>query len=330
MQGHGGFPSEVWSTATISDENRKRAAEGAGISLRLRITLTFLVAGALLSALLSFTVYRIIDASLVGQARARVLELARLAAGAVNEQALARLEAVVLRGPGLVPAVESMADYRSLAGALDRVRSGDPRLVRSIFLFAPSADLRAGTFLISPSASRAGATFDLSDFPLARRAIVEKSACADERWADDPSAPGRVIRGWAPVQGQQGALLAAVGVEMADSEARLVLSNSVAVIFVVNAVVLALTLVVSLVLGTAFTRGIVSLERAVRSFDSTGMHARARAQQGTRLAGLLSASMTWPIPCSGTTIGPRRFSAHMAGSCPMSFSGSSARRASST
>ena len=63
-------------------------------SLRLKITVTFLIVSAIVSGLLSYTVYRILNESLLRQVQARVLDLAQLGARMVNVDSLARQECV--------------------------------------------------------------------------------------------------------------------------------------------------------------------------------------------------------------------------------------------
>ncbi|HUJ75244.1 MAG TPA: hypothetical protein VL359_10315, partial [bacterium] len=64
-------------------------------SLRLKITLTFLVVGFAVTALLSYSVYRVLDAGLLSQMQGRVLDLARLGSQMVDKDAMSRLAAGV-------------------------------------------------------------------------------------------------------------------------------------------------------------------------------------------------------------------------------------------
>ena len=179
----------------MPEKERARQPEAGGVSLRLRITLTFLLAGGLLSAILSYTAYRIIDASLLSQAQARVLDLAKLAAAAVDVESLSRLETGLAPYSGPAQSVQAggPAEYRSLSAALDRVRSVEPQLVKRIFLIAPSGDLGA-LWLVDAATSRVGLTLELSNLPEARRTLTEKKAFAADAWTEDPAVPGRILR----------------------------------------------------------------------------------------------------------------------------------------
>ena len=55
-------------------------------SLRLKIILTFLLVGSIVSGLLSYSVYRILDAGLLRQMQGRVLDLAKLGTHVVDVQ----------------------------------------------------------------------------------------------------------------------------------------------------------------------------------------------------------------------------------------------------
>ncbi|MGA2975506.1 MAG: adenylate/guanylate cyclase domain-containing protein [Spirochaetia bacterium] len=265
--------------------------------LRLKITLTFLLAGSVLSGLLAYTVFRILEMSLLNQMQARVLDLARMGSTLVDVGALSRLAAGLSPdpSPGQVDRIEGSADFRLVSDQLNRIRAVESRLAHFIYIFAPTRDPNTALYVVDGDvlAARAGADtgapissavshynsqFDLTDLPVARRVLAEKSPLVEDSWSYDPSFNVNSITGYAPLLGPTGGLIGALGIDMVDTDVRLILSNATTTVVIVTAAALLLTLAASILLGTLFSRGIVSLEGVVRSFDQNSFNVRAKVR----------------------------------------------------
>jgi class 3 adenylate cyclase/HAMP domain-containing protein len=262
-------------------------------SLRLKIILTFLLVGSIVSGLLSYSVYRILDAGLLRQMQGRVLDLAKLGTRLVDAESLARLKTQLSDGlsDDAVNEAESSADFRTVSEALNRVREVDPRLVHFIYTFLPTQDPDKATYLVDADvlAARAaqaeGTTaagnvshfsspFDVSDYPIARRSMAEKAAMVENAWSYDPDFKVNSISGYAPLFSRDGSFVGMLGIDMVDTDVRVILSNATTVTLAVIAAALVLTVASSILLGTFFTRGIVRLDRAVRTFDKDNLSVR--------------------------------------------------------
>ena len=279
---------------------RERGAGGRReviFSLRLKITLTFLIVGAIVSGMLSFTVYRILDASLLRQVQARVLDLAQLGARLVDSGILARLVSALGTDlpPERVHAIEGSPDFRVISDTLNQVRAVEERLVHYIYIFAPTADSNTARYVVDGDAlaarartaagqadqmdvSHFGSPFDLRTFLVPRRALAEKQPFVEESWSRDSEFHVNSISGYAPIFGRGGELLGVLGIDIVDTDVRLILAGATRITLVVIAAALALTAASSILLGTLFTRGIVSLERVVRRFDGKNLDARAQVR----------------------------------------------------
>ena len=265
-----------------------------GFSLRLKITLTFLVVSAVVSGLLSFTVYRILNDSLLKQMQSRVLGLSQLGAKLVNVDSLTRL--VGLLGAPVaedrVALIEGSPDFRVVSDALNAVRSIEGRLVHYIYIFTPTADPLKALYVVdgdvlparekqakggeaAADLSHFGSLFDLMEFPVPRRTLAERHALVEGAWSRDPEFHVNSISGYAPLFGRNGELLGALGIDMVDTDVRLILSGATRIALLVIAGALVLTVASSILLGTLFTRGIVSLDQVVRKFDGKNLDARA-------------------------------------------------------
>jgi class 3 adenylate cyclase/HAMP domain-containing protein len=253
-------------------------------SLRLKLILTFLLVGAIISGLLSYSVYRVLDAGLLSQMQGRVLDIARLGARIVDVDALARLKSRI-RGTMSdqeVAKVESSADFRKVSNGLIRVREIEPRLVHFIYTFSPAKDADTAMYLVDADVladptgdvSHFASPFDVSEFPVARRAMRDKTSLVENTWSYDPQFAVNSITGYTPLFSSRGDYVGTLGIDMVDADVRLVLSNATRVGFIAIAAALALTVVSSIFLGTLFTRGIVVLDRVVRTFNKDNLSVR--------------------------------------------------------
>ena len=262
-------------------------------SLRAKIILTFLVVGSIVSGLLSYGVYRVLDAGLLRQMQGRVLDLAQLGTRLIDVEALARLKAGIgdKLSDDAVDRAESSDDFRAVSEALNRVRAVEPRLVHFIYTFFPTADPATAVYIVDADVladrarQAAGETvkedishysspFDVSSYPVARQAMAGKAAMVENAWSYDPDFKVNSISGYAPLFSRGGQFVGMLGIDMVDTDVRLILSSATRVTLVVIAAALALTVASSIFLGTLFTRGIIRLDRVVRTFDKDNLEVR--------------------------------------------------------
>jgi class 3 adenylate cyclase len=277
----------------MSENAKKNGKPPLSFGLRVKITLTFLIVGAVVSGFLAWSMYRILNQGLLSQVQTRVLDLAQLGSRLIDADALARL--VSRLNPDLSPEqvarVEDSADYRAISAVLNDVRGIEHELVHYIYLFSPTAEpnnalyVVDGDVLADEARQKAGETvgdishfssaFDLSTFPVPRRVFALKHPLVEDHWSYDPDFKVNSISGYAPIFGRRGELLAALGIDMVDTDVRLILSNATRIALYVIAGALVLTVASSILLGTFFTRGIISLDRVVRAFDGKNLDVRA-------------------------------------------------------
>ncbi|HYW84748.1 MAG TPA: hypothetical protein VFB30_15905, partial [Spirochaetia bacterium] len=188
----------------MSENVQKDGKPRLSFGLRVKITLTFLVVGAVVSGILAWSMFRILNDGLLSQVQTRVLDLTQLGSRLVDPEALARL--VTKMNPDLSPEqvaqVEDSADYRAISSVLNEVRGVEHELVHYIYLFAPTADpnnalyVVDGDVLADEARQKAGETvgdishfssaFDLSTFPVPRRVLAGKHPLVEDHWSYDP------------------------------------------------------------------------------------------------------------------------------------------------
>ena len=132
----------------------------------------------------------------------------------------------------------------------------------------PDREAQAAGKEASADVSHFGSAFDVTDFPVARRAMAEKAPMVEEAWTYDPDFKVNSITGYAPLFTRGGVFVGVLGIDMVDTDVRAILSSATTVTLAVIAGALLLTVASSIFLGTVFTRGIVTLDRVVRSFNN--------------------------------------------------------------
>jgi class 3 adenylate cyclase len=280
----------------------------SGFSLRLKLILTFLAVSAAVAGLLSYAVYRVLDAGLLKQMQGRVLDLAVMGSQMVDKEALARLSAGLSSDVSdtAVESAETSTDFRSVSDALNRVRAVEKRLVHYIYTFAPTGDPKTARYIVdadvladreavaagkkvSEDVSHYSSEFDISTYPIAQQALARRAPMVEESWSYDTDFKVNSITGYAPLFSRDGGFIGVLGIDMVDSDVRVILANATTIMLAVFAGALLLTVASSILLGTVFTRGIVRLDRVVRTFDQDNLSLRVKVRSRDEV-GRLSAS----------------------------------------
>ena len=265
-------------------------------SLRMKIILTFFVISLAVSALLAVSTYRMLRGTLFQEMRNRVKNLAELGSLTIDRQALKRLIGGMSPGmsEGEVSAVVRGKEFRIVSDQLNRVRDTESRLVRFIYIFVPTGDENTALYVVDADEldtlqrrdageepgdeefSEHNSDFDVSAFQVARLAMKEKKSMVEEDYSYDDVFKVNSVSGYAPIFDEDGrTFLAMIGLDMVDTDVRKILTGATRLSLVITALALALALSTSVIFGTLFTKGIISLDRVVRRFSESDFGARA-------------------------------------------------------
>jgi class 3 adenylate cyclase/HAMP domain-containing protein len=280
------------------NQEKEKTAEPLRLtfSLRMKIILTFFVISALVSAFLAVSTYRTLNRSLFRELRNRVANLTVLGSAMVDKAALKRL--LRRMSPGLsegeVASIEKSWDYKTISDQLNTIRETESRLVRYAYIFAPTEDENLALYVVDADAlediakkeagesaegeeiSHFNSEFDIAPFEFARRAIKEKKSMVEEKYSYDEVFKLNSVSGYSPILDSDGqTLLAVLGIDMADADVREVLKGATRISLLITIGALILAFATSVVFGTFFTRGIISLDRVVRRFSESDFGARA-------------------------------------------------------
>ena len=261
----------------------------ATVAFSLRLKIILLLGVVSLVAVAGVTVYtlRTLSSQLFSQLQARVHNLTAVGQLALDRGALARLVERV--DPELsadqIAAVYASSDFALLSQQLNMIRNTDPALVRYLYTFVPTSDPDLALFLVDADVLSAepgeedvsgfASAFDVSEFPVARRALQEGIPLVEPGYSYDADFDVNSLSGYAPIKDDQGRLLAVLGLDMVDTDVRLVLARTTGLLMGAGAGVFVLSLGASILVGLIFTRGIVSLDRVMREFKDDNLQVRA-------------------------------------------------------
>jgi class 3 adenylate cyclase/HAMP domain-containing protein len=265
-------------------------------SLRLKIILTFFIISSLVGVSLSYFTYRILERSLFQELQMRVHNLTQVGSHLIDTEALKRL--IAQMSPALddrdVDRVEHSADFRILSEQLNLIRNTENELVRYVYIFVPTDDENSALFVADADTlpqfemreageqvdeeefSHFNSAFDISDFPVARQVLAARVPMVEPEYTRDEVFDVNSVSGYAPVFDRDGrTLLGVLGLDMVDTDVKSVLSNVTTLALIITAGALLLSFIVSILLGSLFTRGIINLDRTVRSFGEANLAVRA-------------------------------------------------------
>ena len=257
-----------------------------GISLLITVGMTLIV---------SLATYQVVNRELFGELRSKVLATVRIGAGAIDPVRMARI--VAAAKPDMTEeqtaSIEATEDYRTISDQLNQIRDTDSRVIRYVYTFLPTEDpdttlfavdadvlallkSRAGGETIDPDEiSRVGTVFDVTDYEKARTAVSDGVPTIDDRYVWDDVYKVNSISGYAPILDGKGKLVAVLGIDMADVNARAALSNVTRLSFLIAAAAVLLGLLGSVFMGVSMTRGVIALRDTVVRFGEGDFNARS-------------------------------------------------------
>ncbi|HET6486487.1 MAG TPA: hypothetical protein VFH83_08700, partial [Spirochaetia bacterium] len=237
-------------------------SDSVRFGLKTKLIVFSVLLTVVMTLLVTLSIYQVVNRQLFNELRSKVLATVKIGADAIDRQRMGRL--VALTRPDLpkeeVARLEDSADYRSLSDQLNRIRQTDPTVIRYVYTFIPTEDPNTTLFVVDADvldqlASRAkgekiddseisqiGTVFDVTDYERARESIKGKTATLDDKYVWDDVYKVNSITAYAPILDGAGNLLAVMGIDMADVNARTELADvtRLSLIIAVAAVILGL------------------------------------------------------------------------------------------
>lgn len=279
--------------------------------LRRKLTIAFFGVSSLLSVLFALFSYRFIERQLERDLRARLRDISQLGSRMVSADAYQRLAAQqgLATGPrggaaaSVVDAVETSADYRLLSDQLNAIRQAEASLIQYAYLLAPAptagdpgapprfiadADVLALRARVArgeaavEEISHFDQPYDVTDFPLLRRALAECTPQLERDFVRDAAFGVRSVSAYTPLSSldgtplrdRSGRCLGVLGVDITDRQMRAALDAASGLSIKLSLAIVALALLVSIAMGTVLTRSVLALSSTVKRFADKDFTAR--------------------------------------------------------
>ena len=285
--------------------------------LRRKITFAFFLVSSAVSVLLALFLYRFIKDQLSHDVRDRLRDMAHLGAAEVEQDSFTKLTAQ-LPGSGDLPdaavaLIEASPAYKELSDHVRMIRSVEPSLIHYAYLLAPTADRMHARFVAdadvlayealeakhqplpeNESISHFGQAYDVSALPLLQQALAECSPQQETEFAYDEKFKVSSISAYMPITDDDGhalrdatgACLGVLGLDVTDRKMREALDAAGVLALRISLLMIVVTLVVSIVLGTLLTRPILALTASVKRFADKDFAARTAVTSGDEVGQL--------------------------------------------
>lgn len=257
------------------------------ISLRAKLTFAFIVITALLSGGLSVFNYTQLRRQLFTELTSKLGNIAFLGAQLLDKSAFASLAAridTVKTNVTLQSNIEKTVEYRKIYDQLNFIRDASPKLIKYIYTFVPSSDTdkayyavdgdalklikRADVGLPTEEISRFAGLFDLSNYPTTKHAIESKTVTIEDSFSYDTNFKIFTLSGYAPVIGFDGkTAIGYLGVDISAQDVEDLLGAAVKSSLYMTAIIVLLSILVSIYFGRLLTKALVALDTVVTQFS---------------------------------------------------------------
>ncbi len=262
-----------------------------GISLRLKVCLMFFTMVASVTLITTFTIYKVLDFRLFKELQNRVKNIAELGVKSIDIMALKRLIKISYNKllPEEVKKVELSKDFRHISDSLNFIRDSSPELISSVYLLLPTEDENMAKYLVDADLiadlernketngiSHFNSLLDMSTYPVMKKAIKENKICVEDKYYYDYEEKVNSLSAYAPVFDQEtDKMIALLGVDVTDKNVRKILLTTVHLSFVIGVGALLFSILLSIFVGTSFTKGIRILDKIVSKFGERDFSIRA-------------------------------------------------------
>ncbi|HEY0251185.1 MAG TPA: HAMP domain-containing protein, partial [Kofleriaceae bacterium] len=279
--------------------------------LRRKITIAFFLVSSAVSVLLAVFLYRFLETQLSTEIRDRLKDMAHLGAAEVELDSYNQLRGQLDAPDPLV--VEQSPAYREIYQHLRMIRATEPDLIHYAYLLVPTKQPMVSRFVVDADVlefealaaagkplpnneeiSHFGSPYDASKLPLLAKALAECTPQQETELKYDEAFKVSSLSAYMPLTDDEGRALRAadgtclgvLGLDITDRKMRTALASAGSLAWKISLAMLALTLVVSIGLGTLLTRPILALSDSVRRFAAKDFAARTRVSTGDEIGQL--------------------------------------------
>jgi len=281
------------------EDKQASLAYKLGLSLRIKIVLTFFIFISVISLLISFANYYILSNELFDKLQDQIRNITGIGSMSLDTQALNRLNTLMSEdlSEEQVAEIEKSEDYQLISVQLNRIRDVESDLITYVYILVPTEDENTARFLVDADVlagleekealeqageeyddeiSHFNSEYDIAVFDVMKKAFAEKANLVEEEYYFDEDYQVNSFSGYAPLFTEDGeTFIGLLGIDMTDKDVTAVLSQVSLLSIGIAGSAQVLSLIVSLILGTMFTRGIKHLDKIVRRFGEKELNVRA-------------------------------------------------------
>lgn len=280
------------------------------IGFKFKVILAFFLFNVTVSSILSISAYDVLHTTMLKEIQERTKNIAQLGSYLIDKPTLKSL--IHKMSPKLsdqeVSAVEQSADFKAVSLQLNRIRDIEIRLIRYAYIVRPAddgipryvadadnlSDLKKSDRQKHPEEiSRFNSRFDASTFPVFHQAVREKKYLVEKKYFYDPIYKVTSITAYAPIMDDNSnALLAVLCIDIVNTDVEAALGKSRHLSLIIIGISLILSLLISIILGNYFAKGILALDRVVRRYAEKDFAVRSTINSNDEI-GRLSFSLNY-------------------------------------
>jgi len=261
---------------------------------KAKAIIAFFLFNAVVSAALSITSYRVLYSSMFEEIQGRARDIAQLGGYLLDKPAIKRL--IGRMSPDMtwqqVEDVEQSADFKSISEQLNVLRNAESGLIRFAYILRPPENGRDARYVADADTlsdlkkrgveqdkvkgiSRFNAAVNTSHYPVFQQAVKEGKIGVEKEFYYDDVFKVYSISAYFPIlDADSKKVLALLCLDIADKNVEDALRKSRNLSLIIIGASLLLSLVISIVLGNVFSKGILALDTVVRRYSEKDFSAR--------------------------------------------------------
>lgn len=276
------------------------------MNLRIKILIGSLILSLLVSVLLAYTSFKILQNELYEEYRDRLIHTSDLGSQLIDQDSLQYLISNLSESltEEKVNEIQNSKEFLMVYNALNSLRNSKPNLIQYVYIWVKTDNPDEVIYLADADVlkllekkkkgetlediSTYGSKYSISSFPEAKNAFKQNTSFVEKDYRFDAQFNTYSISGYSPIKDKKnGSQIAVLGVDMTDTNIRTALKKSTLVSAIIGIITVILTSISSLLLGNLFVKPILDLNKVVLKFGEKDFSARADIQTRDEV-GLLS------------------------------------------
>lgn len=267
----------------------KNVNEGI-VSLKIKLFFIFLIYTFTLVFVTSILIYNVLNRQLFLELQKRTLSIVEISSKLIDISSLERLKEISKSNISKreLAMIEMSDDYLNIYEILNKIRNTSSDIIKYIYIFIPTENINIAKYIVDADViqnikegendeniSHFNKEFDISIFPVLQQSILENKVMIEKNYYYDPIDKIYSFSGYSPIKNKKGQTIAFLGIDVADKNVNNVLKNTIRLIILIGIGAFVIAAIISLYLGSSFTKGIRYLADIVSKFSEKNFKVRA-------------------------------------------------------